>query len=769
MFCQPKIIKSNSRKQEAAPSCGKISSTYSTNMCQQMETFSVVSNLSELSEMSTLTNVDEDFMMLKMKSNILPELHCAGLSQTERHKHFRMRRKESKLRHNNRKLSGDINKDYYEDTLEERNWVQLKLSYDKHIEHIIEECNLKVESLQHQISSCNLELAGMKVKLSSSLQAEQLARKELESVTQVRNCYQEQLRQIQSSTVNKVETGELRIVEGRLEEKETDKLIDVERRLEEKETDKLMDVERRLEEKETGKLMDGERRVEEKLFNLEMENKEHSLQEEEKRSYERRLLELNDIVSRDKEELEHLLAAIELEKKERDLAEGKLLSYENLIRDAQVRLITMKQENDAANQELEEESSLRKDLEDKLDAVVNENKIIVHENVELKIITKKLEQSSKWAEEKADNLERLLDRKKEEISTLRSELVKLVDGKKDLMEKFDEEKSELELIIDELKSVKRNIERDMSQEIEKEDKKINLLVSKQEDISIEATESALEREFVILKKEKLELEQTNAELSEKQKELTGLLSSTRQDLKFYISAEEAIRQDFHKQRTENGNIEEKNKHLECHLKELSAQILEFKANEVKLNSRIDDLNKQKENVTSSLEARKVELQEIQTKDQDLKTQICVLKEDAENREALITNLEDQKRTHEGQLAGLHCALKTSFDHIKSLRKAVEESQQKQTFKLDDNSLDQLLTSTKDLQGSSLSSLKLSLFDLKENLRELNIELGSSSVTPSTSLDRETPSFLDSLQDTVSDSVCLTPSLSLQTSPAHFIT
>ena len=708
-------------------------------MCQQMETFSVVSNLSELSEMSTLTNVDEDFMTLKMKSNILPELHCAGLSQTERHKHFRMRRKESKLRHNNRKLSGDINKDYYEDTLEERNWVQLKLSYDKHIEHIIEECNLKVESLQHQISSCNLELAGMKVKLSSSLQAEQLARKELESVTQVRNCYQEQLRQIQSSTVNKVETGELRIVEGRLEEKET------------------------------GKLIDGERRVEEKLFNLEMENKEHSLQEEEKRSYERRLLELNDIVSRDKEELEHLLAAIELEKKERDLAEGKLLSYENLIRDAQVRLITMKQENDAANQELEEESSLRKDLEDKLDAVVNENKIIVHENVELKIITKKLEQSSKWAEEKADNLERLLDRKKEEISTLRSELVKLVDGKKDLMEKFDEEKSELELIIDELKSVKRNIERDMSQEIEKEDKKINLLVSKQEDISIEATESALEREFVILKKEKLELEQTNAELSEKQKELTGLLSSTRQDLKFYISAEEAIRQDFHKQRTENGNIEEKNKHLECHLKELSAQILEFKANEVKLNSRIDDLNKQKENLTSSLEARKVELQEIQTKDQDLKTQICVLKEDAENREALITNLEDQKRTHEGQLAGLHCALKTSFDHIKSLRKAVEESQQKQTFKLDDNSLDQLLTSTKDLQGSSLSSLKLSLFDLKENLRELNIELGSSSVTPSTSLDRETPSFLDSLQDTVSDSVCLTPSLSLQTSPAHFIT
>ena len=739
MFCQPKIIKSNSRKQEAAPSCGKISSTYSTNMCQQMETFSVVSNLSELSEMSTLTNVDEDFMTLKMKSNILPELHCAGLSQTERHKHFRMRRKESKLRHNNRKLSGDINKDYYEDTLEERNWVQLKLSYDKHIEHIIEECNLKVESLQHQISSCNLELAGMKVKLSSSLQAEQLARKELESVTQVRNCYQEQLRQIQSSTVNKVETGELRIVEGRLEEKET------------------------------GKLINGERRVEEKLFNLEMENKEHSLQEEEKRSYERRLLELNDIVSRDKEELEHLLAAIELEKKERDLAEGKLLSYENLIRDAQVRLITMKQENDAANQELEEESSLRKDLEDKLDAVVNENKIIVHENVELKIITKKLEQSSKWAEEKADNLERLLDRKKEEISTLRSELVKLVDGKKDLMEKFDEEKSELELIIDELKSVKRNIERDMSQEIEKEDKKINLLVSKQEDISIEATESALERELVILKKEKLELEQTNAELSEKQKELTGLLSSTRQDLKFYISAEEAIRQDFHKQRTENGNIEEKNKHLECHLKELSAQILEFKANEVKLNSRIDDLNKQKENLTSSLEARKVELQEIQTKDQDLKTQICVLKEDAENREALITNLEDQKRTHEGQLAGLHCALKTSFDHIKSLRKAVEESQQKQTFKLDDNSLDQLLTSTKDLQGSSLSSLKLSLFDLKENLRELNIELGSSSVTPSTSLDRETPSFLDSLQDTVSDSVCLTPSLSLQTSPAHFIT
>ena len=158
----------------------------------------------------------------------------------------------------------------------------------------------------------------------------------------------------------------------------------------------------------------------------------------------------------------------------------------------------------------------------------------------------------------------------------------------------------------------------------------------------------------------------------------------------------------------------------------------------------------------------------------MKKQIGVFQEKVEERDVIVSRLQEEKQKHETQLKGLHCALKTSFDHIKSLRKAIEESQPVQCLDVDNNSLEQLLSSTRSLPGSSLHSLKLSLFDLKENVRELNIELGSSSVTPNISSEGETPSFLDKLQD-ISDSVGETPSLqlsshsSLNSSPAHFIT
>ena len=174
---------------------------------------------------------------------------------------------------------------------------------------------------------------------------------------------------------------------------------------------------------------------------------------------------------------------------------------------------------------------------------------------------------------------------------------------------------------------------------------------------------------------------------------------------------------------------------------------------MKLNNTIDYLNTNIDNLTSCLEAKEVEIRD---------------------GKIFVNSLEEENRKHEIQLKGLHSALKTSFDHIKSLRKAMEESQHGQVLNIYDNSLDQLLSTSRNVQGSSLSSLKLSLFDLKENVRELNIELGSRSVTPNISSDRETPSFLHKFQD-ISDSVGETPSLqlsehsSLNSSPSHFIT
>ena len=233
-------------------------------------------------------------------------------------------------------------------------------------------------------------------------------------------------------------------------------------------------------------------------------------------------------------------------------------------------------------------------------------------------------------------------------------------------------------------------------------------------------------------------------------------------------------QEFAKHSEENSIRIEKNKELESHLNKQNLKILELQASEIKLQNTIEDLKKARENLTKCLDDGVAEMKDARKKYEEMKQQIGVFQEKVEEREVIVNRLQEEKQKHETQLKGLHCALKTSFDHIKSLRKAIEESQQVQCLDGDNHSLEQLLSSTRSMPGSSLQSLKLSLFDLKENVRELNIELGSSSVTPNISSEIESPSFLDKLQD-LSDSVGETPSLqlsshsSLNSSPAHFIT
>ena len=277
-----------------------------------------------------------------------------------------------------------------------------------------------------------------------------------------------------------------------------------------------------------------------------------------------------------------------------------------------------------------------------------ENKTISSENVELKRTLKKLKESSEMNEIKANNLEKLLYLKEDEISTLMSSLLQSDKENQNLIQKFSSEKGELELIIEELQNVKINIQNNMKKN----------------------------------------------------------------------------------------------------------------SNQISLTSPEDDENKALRKIAEEKDTRK--------KDDEIEKQIDVLTEKVHERDFIVNRLQEEKQKHEIQLKRLHGALKTSFEHIRSLRRAIEESQHIQSLDVDNLSLEQLLCSTRNMPGSSLHSLKLSLFDLKEKVGELNTQLDS------TSSERETPSFLDKLQD-ISDSVGETSSLqlsahsSLNSSPAHFIT
>ena len=677
LFCQPRKKQSNLQKQDKPPSCTEISSAYSTNMLEQMETFSVVSNLSELSELSTLTNIDEDLITLKMKPNNIPQLHGAGLKYREGDQTLKSKRQSNRGKkisnfcrpHTKDLCNEEQTKVLFEEKLEER-IEKLKLSHDKHVDHILQECHEKVQALQYQLARSEIDLTEIKVKLSSSEQAEKLSRRELESVTQVRNWYQERLGKIQSSTDHN--RGD--------------------------ETRPLEDTEKHLE-----------------LQNLRGENTELRSRVAEG---EKRLIELEEIISKDKAELRHLTGVVESEKEARDVAERRALSYEDLIREAQIKVVEIKQEKDTAYHDLEKLSCLTEDLQEKVDCRTLENKTISKENIELKSILKRFKESSEMNEIKANNLEKLLYMKEDEISTLMSSLQQSDNENQDLWQKFTSEKGELELIIEELQNVKINITNNMN----KNPASVN-------------QEGIREGELETFKEED---------------------------------------EEFAKYSKENTIHIEKNKELESHLNKQILKIQELEANENKLSNTVEDLKKDRDNLTKCLEDGVAEVEDARKKYEEMKKEIGVLQERVDERDVIVNRLQDEKQKHEIQLKGLHGALKISFDHIKSLRKAIEKSQHVQCLDEDNLSLDQLLSSTRNMPGSSLHSLKLSLFDLKENVRELNTELGSTSVTPNISSERETPSFLDKLQD-ISDSVEETPSLqlsshsSLDSSPAHFIT
>eukprot|EP00091_Calanus_sinicus_P016622 TRINITY_DN36077_c0_g1_i1.p1 TRINITY_DN36077_c0_g1~~TRINITY_DN36077_c0_g1_i1.p1 ORF type:complete len:137 (-),score=6.19 TRINITY_DN36077_c0_g1_i1:123-533(-) len=130
---------------------------------------------------------------------------------------------------------------------------------------------------------------------------------------------------------------------------------------------------------------------------------------------------------------------------------------------------------------------------------------------------------------------------------------------------------------------------------------------------------------------------------------------------------------------------------------------------------------------------------------------------------------------------MQLALKTSLHHIRGLRTIIEDSHNLPAPKFDEQTLSNLLHLNGATERPKLSALKLCLADLRQDVRELNMQLSDRSrgSTPTTYPERqvdgtETPTFLDRFQgSTISPSHSSgTPSLnissssSLNTSPEH---
>ena len=159
-------------------------------------------------------------------------------------------------------------------------------------------------------------------------------------------------------------------------------------------------------------------------------------------------------------------------------------------------------------------------------------------------------------------------------------------------------------------------------------------------------------------------------------------------------------------------------------------------------------------------------------------QLSRLEKNFNERESTIHSLRGEKETHQKQLKQMQLALKTSLHHIRGLRTIIEDSHNLPAPKFDEQTLSNLLHLNTPTERPKLSALKLCLADLRQDVRELNLQLSDKSrgSTPTERRENgtETPSFLDRFQgSTLSPGQSSgTPSLNISlasspnTSPEH---
>eukprot|EP00092_Neocalanus_flemingeri_P013712 GFUD01014789.1.p1 GENE.GFUD01014789.1~~GFUD01014789.1.p1 ORF type:complete len:725 (+),score=179.26 GFUD01014789.1:275-2449(+) len=240
-------------------------------------------------------------------------------------------------------------------------------------------------------------------------------------------------------------------------------------------------------------------------------------------------------------------------------------------------------------------------------------------------------------------------------------------------------------------------------------------------------------------------------------------------------------------RVENSELESKYLNISATVAELKHLLVVSNQKEIILDEQLisSNLNMQEKNEEMRIKEKEIEQQmNLHTIElEHSNVQLSRLQKNFNGRESTIHSLQGEKQTHQKQLKQMQLALKTSLQHIRGLRTIIEDSHNLPAPKFDEQTLSNLLHLNAPTERPKLSVLKLCLADLRQDVRELNMQLGDRSrgSTPTAYYERpadgtETPSFLDRFQDsTISPSHSSgTPSLhissasSLDASPEHVV-
>jgi len=318
-------------------------------------------------------------------------------------------------------------------------------------------------------------------------------------------------------------------------------------------------------------------------------------------------------------------------------------------------------------------------------------------------------------------------------------------------------------------------------------------------IDLKSAHQKLYLENVSREKDHLDMQDSNACLRNELENCKKCLVDSNNKLELEIMEKETLksiisdneereRQYLSEVESYKNSLKEKEKSIT----ELNCNLLKVKCNHDKIRGELSqsksvEISLRKENEASSVSIDNLTQQlEIKTKDQKEQLHLEKIKTNNllketnriqklfEDQQKANTQMEKEKLIHENQMKQLLLALRTSLNHIKSLRKIIEETNFLLPCDLDEVSLSDLLHPNSSMDRPALGSLRLSLNGLSKDMRALNSELSdgfsdSDCATPSFLVeynsvqeegDTMTPSFLVKYEPEDQKSILETPSLQI---------
>ena len=666
----------------------------------------VVADIRELQELTTLIGIDEDLITLqdcrKFKYADVHGFHSTATCSPQRNKPKKIKSQHFKILNNvNKNKTGGLN---YSDLEGERIETELKKVINENI-HLRQQLQA-YESRIMLIESENLEtkmlVENLQEKLDSSIKSEDIMKQELSSIAEARDLFKKQMlekHEQELAVVNQTKNDEIYA-----NYKETNDL-------------KLKLSLNQINEQ---KLKDKLDRTEEN-FNCAQSRLEGRMNELTKQNLESQSIITQNHASIKALTLEKEILQQELQKTVTDLKESKshgeeieqtILELNNelkkqldvnneLERKNSVNAITIeKLVADIANAQ-REVPSVRKLLEEKLEDLHNGSSERSNGSKEAKFS----KDSMKTSCECEINVDEAIASKLQSVSNENDKLKLLCTSLKSdnelLSKQHVKEKDALGQVIAELKNVQNNLIQDKKlnyeeilrlDKLEKELQGQLLLAEK----SIHDTKLQLQGEMALKKNCQIELENIKQNLLKTRRQYEDLYECSKKSSKEHEDQLYSLTQE---NTIKTAALDTLQKKIDCILGEKNKNEFNFKREYERINQN-----------THRLES--------------------ALKEQTEAN----IHLKQEEANHENQMKQLLFALKTSLNHIKSLRNLIENNNSVKSYYFDEVTLSDLLHSNENTESSSMYSINNCLSDIRVLNRQLSDTLSDSECG--------TPSFLN---------------------------